>query len=174
MPSTILFVLPLIFIWFYFFVKSIIDSIVLSLILPNEFKELERWQFICASFWYGVTVMSMKNLNVLYVFSLPLEKQMEYADPITRKYGIQLVTTQLHDEFVKLSSLNAAAVGNTAWISQFAKDTHKIEIALTRLRQLDFIPNLTSVNFKTGKIREDRSVIVLSQQTKNEQRKTSI
>lgn len=90
--------------------------------LPDSYSDFKHQDFAHASSHYYKDVMKQKNCRVNHVLSLPLDKQKEYADPVCKKYGLQVdqadaveaVKSQHQD-----GTLNACTIGNLAWLSQF-------------------------------------------------------
>lgn len=82
---------------------------------PERFEDLTINHMSYASSWYACNVMRYRNMDPRYVIRLPLNKQCEYADPITRKYHAQMYFLPIPD----VSTLNACAIGNLAWSSRF-------------------------------------------------------
>lgn len=95
------------------------------LTLPPTFTEFNHGyhtHMLNATSHYQKQIMNRKDMSADYVRTLPLEIQKEYADPITRKYGLDVITTPSkywyksgYDE----GYLFANTIGNMAWLSQF-------------------------------------------------------
>jgi len=100
-----------------FFMSSLADE---PLQLPDSYADFNREYMTRASAHYYKEVVQKKNMNLRYVMRLPLEQQKEYADPVTKKYGLEVDIPDLFRTPKRI--INANTIGNIAWLSQFKEE----------------------------------------------------
>ena len=110
--------------------------------------------------------MSHKNLDVGYVCSLSLEEQSSYADPITIAnvnelwvvQQIQPMSASNSADCSVISSINATAIGNFAYIALYCNLSEAKECAKENLKLI--VAKVQSTANKNGALSVDSCVTV--------------
>ena len=122
--------------------------------------------FAAASQIHANTVLSHKNLDVGYVCNLSLEEQASYSDPITIANVNELwVVQQVQPmdlsnpgDVSVISSINATAIGNFAYIALYCNLSEAKECAKENIKLI--VAKVQSTANKKGALSVDNCVTV--------------